>query len=209
MDNKINVLLDVDDVICFPSYLAWINELLNTNFQEDDFKDYIKEKEIMKGEELQEFNKFIKDRNPYQEAIILPKAIEVIKKHLDTCNYYMLSSCINPCLKEESGKLFTYKYNFLLKILPFINPENFVFTNAKHLLKGDIQIDDYLPHLLANKTPYKILFPAAHNKSVQDVELKKNKIVRAGSNWRNGWENIDILLEKQEAKSKKLLRKKN
>ena len=37
---KKNVLLDVDDVICFAGFLDYANEFMNTNYEIDDIKTY-------------------------------------------------------------------------------------------------------------------------------------------------------------------------
>lgn len=99
-----------------------------------------------------------------------------------------------------SGKLLADKYNFLITSIPFIKPENFIFTNVKHLFKADIQIDDRLSNL-DNGIDIKILFPSYHNKNISAEELREENILRARYEWKTGWlEVANILLESSEAK---------
>lgn len=42
----------------------------------------------------------------------------------------------------------------------------------------------------------KILFPSYHNKNVTDEELNQKGVLRAGYDWRNGWNEIEKILLK-------------
>ena len=89
------------------------------------------------------------------------------------------------------------KYDFLIKTLPFLKPENFIFTNTKNIIKADIQIDDRVSNLV-NDIPIKILFPSYHNKEIADEYLSSKNIIRAGKDWRTGWQNVlDILIKEK------------
>ncbi len=131
----------------------------------------------------------------YENAQILPYAHEVLKALSCVYDIYVCSSCINPFNITGSGKLFANKYNFLIDTMPYINPEHFIFTSAKHLFKADIQIDDRLSNF-DESIETKILFPSYHNKTIQNAELAKKGVIRAGYDWRLGWlEVANILLE--------------
>lgn len=189
------LLLDVDEVICFAGFLVAVNEFMGTSYEIDDFTDYYIDEVAIPKERMDEFNKFLSGRNLYDDAILLPNAVEAIKKLCEVYDVYICSSCVNPFDIEGSGKIFMDKYNFLLKNLPFIKPENFIFTSSKHIFKADIQIDDRLPNL-DDEIETKILFPSYHNKFVTDEELAKKGAVRAGTDWRDGWnEVLRILLD--------------
>lgn len=113
MKEKKKAFIDVDNVICIPGYLYFINKFLNANYRIDDFKNCIKEKEVMDEETLKEFNEYIKFQNIYEHAIIIPGAIETLEKYCDDYDFYIASSCINPNIVEDSEMLFSYKYDFL------------------------------------------------------------------------------------------------
>lgn len=106
---------------------------------------------------------------------------------------YICSDCINPFDVNASGKNFLNKYEFLIKVLPFISPQKFIFTGAKHLFHADIQIDDRLSNL-DNDIETKILFPSYHNKEISNEQLRKSNVIRAGYDWKEGWLEIENTL---------------
>lgn len=193
--NKKDLLLDVDEVICFSGYLEAVNDFLNTNYTIDDFDKYYIDAQVVPKEKISEFNEFVSKRNLYNYTSFLPGAIETIKKLNEKYNIYILSACINPFDLDNSGIQFKNKYDFLRKNLPFINPRNFIFTSSKHMLKADIQIDDYIVNFDSD-VKLKILFPAYHNKDLDENLLKEKNIIRAGYDWKTGWEEVSKILLK-------------
>ncbi len=200
---KKKAFVDVDNVICIPGYLYFINKFLNANYRIDDFKEYIKEKEVMDEDALKEFNEYLKYQNIYEHATIIPNSIETLEKYQDDYDFYIASSCINPNMVEDSGMLFSYKYDYLISILPFIHPSKFIFLNDKNVLNGYLQIDDDI-NQMKNNNPLKILYPANFNLGIRSEELKNKGIMRAGFDWQTGWDEIDKILDKD--KSKKLVK---
>ena len=192
---KKDLLLDVDEVICFSGYLEAVNDFLNTNYTIDDFDKYYIDAQVVPKEKISEFNEFVSKRNLYDYTSFLPGAIETIKKLNEKYNIYILSACINPFDLDNSGIQFKNKYDFLRKNLPFINPRNFIFTSSKHMLKADIQIDDYIVNFDSD-VKLKILFPAYHNKDLDENLLKEKNIIRAGYDWKTGWEEVSKILLK-------------
>lgn len=193
---KKNILLDVDEVICFAGFLDYANEFMDTNYEIDDIKTYFIDDTIIPQNKIKEYNKFLNSKNIYENAHILPNAIESIKKLNEYYNIIICSACINPYDVENSGKYFKDKYDFLIKTLPFLKPENFIFTNTKNIIKADIQIDDRVSNLV-NDIPIKILFPSYHNKEIADEYLSSKNIIRAGKDWRTGWQNVLNILIKE------------
>ena len=193
---KKNILLDVDEVICFAGFLDYANEFMNTNYEIDDIKTYFIDDTIIPQNKIKEYNKFLNSKNIYENAHILPNAIESIKKLSEYYNIIICSACINPYDVENSGKYFKDKYDFLIKTLPFLKPESFIFTNTKNIIKADIQIDDRVSNLV-NDIPIKILFPSYHNKEIADEYLSSKNIIRAGKDWRTGWQNVLNILIKE------------
>lgn len=192
-----SILLDVDEVVCFSGFLEAVNDFLGSNYEIDDFEDYYIDEKAIPKERFAEFNEFLNNRNLYENAHILPEAIETIKKLNEVYDIYICSSCISPFNLAGSGRIFKDKFDFLFNNLPFIKPENYIFTSAKHIFKADIQIDDRLSNL-DNDVEVKILFPSYHNKKISEEELRDKGVVRAGIDWRTGWENISsMLLEKE------------
>lgn len=195
MDRKKDLLLDIDEVFCFPGFLEAINDFLGSNYVIDDFSDYYIDEAVIPKERFSEFNEFLNHRNLYENAQILPYAEEVLKVLNEFYCIYPCSSCINPFNVIGSGRLFADKYQFLITSMPYIESEHFIFTNAKHMFKASIQIDDRLSNLHED-IETKILFPSYHNKQIEHDELIQKGILRAGYDWRTGWlEVAKILLE--------------
>lgn len=205
MEKKKDLLLDVDEVICFSGFLEAVNEFMKTSYLIDDFTDYYIDEAAVPRERFEEFNHFVSNRNMYENAHILPHAIETIRNLDELYNIYICSACVNPFAIERSGRLFKDKYEFLRETLPFLKPGNFIFTNAKHLFRADIQIDDRLPNL-DHHIETKILFPSYHNKTISKEELEEKGVIRAGFDWRTGWDEVAHILIDE--KPKQYLRKK-
>lgn len=192
---KKSILLDVDEVICFAGYLDAANKFMNTNYKIEDINTYYIEDAIIPKDKLEEYNKFLSNINFYENPYILPDAIEVIKKLNKYYDIYICSACVMHINIKDSGKQFKDKYDFLIRALPFLNAENFIFTNAKHIIKADIQIDDKLSNLEGD-IPIKILFPSYHNKYISKDELDKKNIIKAGNDWKTAWSEIEKILLK-------------
>ncbi len=206
---KKTLLLDIDEVFCFSGFLEAVNEFLGTSYVIDDFTSYYIDEAAIPKERFDEFNLFLKGRNLYENIFILPGAIEAIKALSEEYDIYVCSSCINPFDVEGSGSLFADKYNMLLEHLPFIDPGHFIFTSAKHMFRADVQIDDRLSNL-DESIETRILFPSYHNKDITDEELREKGVLRAGYDWRYGWENVlNLLLSKETIKRKNLEIKEN
>ena len=186
---KKSILLDVDEVICFPGFLKACNDFLNTNCEIDDFDTYYLDEQIIPKDRWDEFISFLGKRNVYDDAVLLPDAFDVIKKLNDIYDIYICSSCINPFDINGSGCLFKNKYEYLVRELPFLDPTKFIFTNSKHLIKADIQIDDRLNNL-DNDVGTHILFSSYHN---LNDKLPEN-VIRAGTHWSNAWKDIENIL---------------
>ena len=193
MEKRKDLLLDVDDVICFSGFIEAINEFMDTNYKMDDFSVYYIDEVAIPKEKFDDFSRFIRGRNFYDDAQILPGAIETIGLLNELYNIYPCSSCINPFDEGEPGDSFKNKFEFLRRVLPFIKPENIIFTSSKHLIRTNIQIDDKLSNF-NNYAETKILFPSYHNKKISDEELRKQGVIRAGYDWRDGWREVEKIL---------------
>lgn len=183
--SKPKLFLDVDEVICFPHYLKYLNKFLNTNYTIDDFTNYYIDEEAIPKEQMEEFNNYLKDKNLYEDPNILPDALECLKKLNEITDIYIYSDCLNPFDIANSSKIFVDKFNFLLTYLPFINPEKFIFTASKDILKGDIIVDDRLKNLQGD-FKLKILFPSYHNQK----DSVDSTITKINCHWQNAWQEV-------------------
>lgn len=186
---KQTIMIDFDDTIVESIFLQRVNRFLNTCYTFDNFKDeYYIDNIIPKDKREQFFAEFC-DTNPYFEVKIIEDAKEVIQKLNQKYEVYICSGCVMYNMPSKSAQIFAYKYQFLIKTFPFLSPQRFVFTNSKHVLKGDIIIDDYLDNL-AGEFKQKYLFSSYHNRRFTEQDLKNLGIKRVKS-----WKEIaEILL---------------
>lgn len=190
------LLVDVDEVICFTMHNA-VNEFLKTNYKIDDFTEYYIDEVAIPKDKMSQFNNFLSTYNLYENADIVPNAIEAIEKLSEEYDIYFCTSCINPFDIKNSGNIFKQKYEFLLKAFPFISPKNYIMTSSKQLIKADVIIDDVLKNL-DGLCEERILFSSYHNMNITDDELNKVNAKRAGTTYRDAWNSVlEILMPGQ------------
>ncbi len=182
------MLIDIDDVLCEPTFLDEVNLFLGSNYTPDDVIMRRFAKECGSEEKVKEFYLGLRDKNLYTNAKIFEDAVETLKKLNEKFEIYICSACIMNNIETESGNFFKHKYEFLIQHFPFLNPKHFIFSNEKNIFNVDIQIDDNICHL-QNNTKTKILYTASHNVEFTDQELKQQNIVRM-----NNWKEIDEFL---------------
>ena len=172
--NKLKLMVDMDWVICDNGFLQIMNEFLGTNYPQDYFKKYYMQETIPK-EKKKAFFKYFKEKNFYNYTHLYEGVYEALKELNDKYELYISTSFIIPDIKRELGYYLTYKFEYLMRELSFLKPENIIF------------VDDKINNLnVANK---KILFTAYHNKEINDKELKENGVIRV-----NNWDEIKKML---------------
>lgn len=184
---KETIMIDMDDVIVSGGFLYLINEFLNTNYKESDFKEFYMQDVIPNK---QEFFKWFQTQNVYQYSELKKDVVEVLEQLNREYNIYIGTSYIFREIPNESGFVLKQKHDFLVKNFPFINPYNFIFLANKNLLNCDIKIDDRIDNL--NNAKRKILYTAYHNEDISNNFLMENGIERA-----NGWQDVKRLLLKK------------
>lgn len=182
-NKKRSILIDLDYVICYPGFLAIMNRFLGTNYTEDDFTEYIVDDVIGDDNKKQEFYEYYLTQDGYKEAIFIEGAKEILEKLNEVYDIYLCTACVMFGVERKSAKLFKDKFEFLMRELPFIDPEKIIFTNSKNIFIADVQIDDRLPNL-QGKVCLKLLFDAYHNRNITDEELEKQNVVRV-KNWKD------------------------
>lgn len=192
---KKRLLLDCDEVIVDSGFMKLINEYLGTNYKLEDYTEYYIDKLLIPEDKLDGFAVYIRDRNFYEDPIIMKDAVRVLEKLSKKYDIYVCSACVSPLNVEGSGRKFKDKYEFLLKYFPFLDPYKFIFTCSKNVFKVDIQIDDRYCNM-DDKECLNILFPSYHNKDIDEEELKKRNIIRAGLDEDNAWNVIEEMLLK-------------
>ena len=113
---------------------------------------------------------------------------ETLEKLSKKYEIYIATAYIFRDNEEYSSKNLKNKFEYLYENLPFISPNNFIFTTNKEIIDCEIKIDDKLSNL-EGKAETKLLFTAYHNKKITQEELEKNGIIRV-----NNWKEIEKIL---------------
>lgn len=178
------LICDFDDVICNNSIITLANKFLKTNYKfEDVGEGYDFSALVSDRRKLKKLYEYIVKKNFYIGATLKPNCFDVLKELQEKHGYeiYICSACIVIGLEDISNKVFYDKYNYIRSALPFVNPKNIIFTNAKGVVCGDVIIDDRLVNLNGNfKT--KLLFDCCYNRKYTADELKAQGVKRV-SNW--------------------------
>lgn len=181
------IMVDMDDVICDGGFLSLVNQFLGTNYQIEEIKTYYIQ-DLIPKEKYPEWSKFFNTKNVYDYSVMLPDVYEVLQTLSKRYEIYITTAYIFRDNEEYSAKNLKNKFEYLYKNLPFISPDNYIFTTNKEIINCDIKIDDKLSNL-KGKAETKLLFTAYHNKELTEQELKQNGAIRV-----NGWKEIEKLL---------------
>lgn len=183
------IMIDMDDVICDGGFLSLVNKFLKTNYQKKDLKTYYIQ-DLIPKEKYPEWTEFFNTKNVYDYVEFLPDCYEVMEKLSKKYELYITTAYIFRDNEEYSAKNLKNKFEWLYENIPFISPNNYIFTTNKEIINCEIKIDDKLSNLSGNAET-KLLFTAYHNKYIKEKELKEKGVIRA-----NGWKDIEkILLE--------------
>lgn len=181
----------MDDVICDGGFLALVNQFLKTNYQKDEIKTYYMQ-DLIPKERYPEWTEFFNTQNIYDYCELLPNTYEVLEKLSKQYEIYITTAYIFRDNEEYSANNLKNKFEYLCRELPFISPNNFIFTTNKEIIDCEIKIDDKLSNL-AGKAETKLLFTAYHNKEISQKELERENVIRV-----NSWKEIEKILWKEE-----------
>ena len=179
---KKTIMIDMDEVIVKGRFSDFLNEFLG----EVDFEKlngYFRQ-DLINGKE-EEFRKIYQFKNLYKKDD--GAFIEPLKDCVDTIRllnkYYQVYIVTSYIWKEDvidAAHNLKYKFEYLKKILPFIDINNFIFISDKSKIKFDIGIDDRPVNL--KNCDKKLLFTEFRNENISNEELEKNNITRV-NNW--------------------------
>lgn len=184
---KKRLMIDMDDVICNKGYLYLINQFLNTNYVEEDFKNYYMQ-EVIPKERKADWKEFFAKSNIYANAEFIGSAQSSIKKLTEIYEVFIVTAYVIKDYEEISGKVLNDKFNWLRENLPFIPPSNYVFVQNKDIIDCDIKIDDRLLNLTGTAET-KLLFNAYHNQKITNEELNNRNVKRVYD-----WKEIEEIL---------------
>ena len=188
------IMIDLDETICSPSYLKEVNKYLNTNYKYEDIKTYFVEDIIAEDKKQDFLDYFYQNVNVYDEAMILPDALGVIEKLSHFYEIYIVSAFVDKRRIKESSIMAKYKYEWILKNMPFIDPKKIVLTGSKDIIMCDIKIADKVGNLKGYGET-KLLMDQLHNQKYSFEELTNLNIKRVYD-----WQQVEAILLGSEVK---------
>ena len=187
------IMIDLDETICSPTYLEEVNKYMKMDYQYTDIDTYFVEDIIPPLEREKFLDYFYENANVYDHAYVFPEAIEVIRDLCQVYDVYIVSAFVDKRRPKESSIMAKYKYEWILKNMPFIDPKKIILTGSKHMIMCDIKIDDKVGNLKGYGET-KLLLDHMHNRKYSFEELEGLGIKRV-----HDWRQIrDILLGSEE-----------
>lgn len=180
------LMIDMDNVITDGNFNKYIEEFMNIKVDFNELTEYKYVQDLVKNKK-NEFWNYVKDKDFYKDSELLDGCYEVLKRLNNKYDIYIVTSYLWNDFIDLSGKNLNYKYDYLKEKLPFIEPEKYVFTTNKSLLKFDIKLDDKMSNL--DNSDIKLLFSRWHNKNITNDLLENEHIIRV-----NNWYDIEKLL---------------
>ena len=181
------ILCDVDEVInnLVEKILVEYNKQYNDSLTLNDITDW-EVKKFIKPECENIFTEFGTDEF-LSSLELLPKAKEVIGKLMAKYNFYFVTSTYPDHVRVKD--------EWLKRNIPQYDSGMLVVCRDKHLVHGDILIDDCignftLDHTKDSPVKYNFIFDKPWNRSVQEDNTKNFRV--------HGWDEIYELIDKLE-----------
>lgn len=187
------LMIDLDETICTGGYLDAVNAYLKTNYQEGDIPHYYVE-DVMDEEQKESFlDYFYQNVNIYQNARVISKSLSVVEELSHFYEIYITTAFVDRRRVYESGIMAKYKYEWILKNLPFVDPKKIILTGSKDVVMCDVKIDDKVANL-KGYGEIKLLIDQPHNQKYSFEELESLGIRRVYD-----WDQVrSILLESED-----------
>jgi len=184
-------MIDLDETIVSGGYIESLNDYLGTNYKPEDIKEYYIS-DILPPEENDKYlDHFYKNVNVYDKSHLIPQALEVINELKDYYDIYICTAFYDKRKPEACSIMAKYKYEWILKNMPYIDPRKILLTSAKELVMCDIKIDDKVSNLKRGYGKIKLLLTQKHNEDYTKEELASLGILRV-----KDWDEIRSILIK-------------
>ena len=114
----------------------------------------------------------------------MPGANEALQKLIaDGHEIYIVTASLYQTLPEKMDEV-------LFRYFPYISWDHVIVTHNKHLIHGDVLVDDG-PHNLTGGSYRKILFEAPHNRNVDESSIGAKR----ARTWEEVYELISAMSE--------------
>ena len=177
------ILIDADDVLedLSPKWVSFLNERYGLNARYEDHTDWnmahvfpsLTREQVYAVELEEDF---------YSRLEPLEGAVETVRKLMeDGHEIYVVTTTPYQIIKAKMEKV-------IFRYFPFLTWKNIIITSNKHLIRGDVLIDDGVHNLLGGDY-HKILMTGPYNR---DFDAESAGMIRV-HNWQEIYEAIQTL----------------
>lgn len=162
------IAVDMDEVIT--DALTKHVQMYNEHFgKQTTFEDLVGVSlpQYAQEHEREKVIEFVMTETFFEDLDVFPGAIETLEALSKEHELFITTAAM------EVPNSFAAKYRWLVKHLPFINTQHFVFCGDKSIVQADYLIDDNVRHFKRFKGTG-ILFDAPHNRFVEHNPRVKN-----------------------------------
>ena len=184
------ILIDMDDVLecLLEAWLEYNNRKFGTSVQPDDIWEWDLSK-AFPGHTKEEVYAAELDAGIWDTVRPMPGADEALRKLMaDGHAIYVVTATLYETLPSKMDRV-------LFRYFPYLSWNQVIVTGNKHMIKGDVLIDDG-PHNLSGGEYRKILFSAPHNRAFDEKTVGAIRV----NNWDEAYEavcSIDREIRKQ------------
>ena len=174
------ILVDMDDVLecLLEAWLEYNNKKFNKDVKPDDIWEWDLSK-AYPGHTKEEVYSAELDEGIWKTVKPMPGADEALRKLIaDGHDLYIVTATLYETLRAKMDEV-------LFRYYPYLNWNQVIITSNKHLIKGDVLVDDG-PHNLTGGEYRKILFSAPHNRTFDEKSVGAVRV----STWEEAYEEI-------------------
>ena len=178
------ILIDMDDVLeqLLVGWTAYLNERYGTSVSAEDVKNW----NVSLAYPMLTYEQVYPathDDALWDYVPPMPGAVEAVKQLIDEGHdVYVVTATEYQSLKAKMDKV-------LFKYFPYLSFDKVIITKNKHLIKGDVLIDDG-PHNLAGGDYKKLLYDASHNRTFDETAIGAVRV----HNWAEVLEQIHRII---------------
>lgn len=179
------ILIDMDDTIetLVDGWCRYNNEKLGTHTRPEDVRDWRMEL-AFPGFSREEVYAAEKDDHLWDFVGPIEGAAQTMERLLkEGHEIYIVTATAYETLRAKMDKV-------LFRFFPFIDWKHVIITSNKHMIKGDVLIDDG-PHNLTGGEYAKILFHANHNENFDEKSVGAVRV----HNWEQAYAEIQKIAE--------------
>ena len=179
------ILVDMDDVLeqLLDGMIRYINSRYGTKTTLDDIREW-ELASAFPGLSREQIYSPELDPDFWKDVKPMPGANEALQKLIaDGHEIYIVTASLYQTLPEKMDEV-------LFRYFPYISWDHVIVTHNKHLIHGDVLVDDG-PHNLTGGSYRKILFEAPHNRNFDESSIGAKR----ARTWEEVYELISAMSE--------------